>query len=175
MLTLRIAAADDAMDVARVHVRSWQRGYRGLLPDKYLDGLRGEDRASHYTFVRSLADGPVTIIASEGREVKGFAAVGAAGDEVDRGVGELLALYVDPDHWSRGIGQALITDARDRLVQFGFRQAQLWVLAGNDRADRFYQADGWAPDGSRRQDEVWGITVDEVCYRRALDSDKSGR
>ena len=28
------------MEVARVHVRSWQAGYRGLLPDAYLDGLR---------------------------------------------------------------------------------------------------------------------------------------
>ena len=37
---LRPAEPDDAMEVARVHVRSWQAGYRGLLPDAYLDGLR---------------------------------------------------------------------------------------------------------------------------------------
>ena len=34
------------MAVARVHVRSWQVGYRGLLPDAYLDGLRAEERRS---------------------------------------------------------------------------------------------------------------------------------
>ena len=38
------------MAVARVHVRSWQVGYRGLLPDAYLDGLRAEERAERYNF-----------------------------------------------------------------------------------------------------------------------------
>jgi hypothetical protein len=42
---LRPAEPSDASAVARVHVRSWQAGYRNLLPDQYLDGLRPEDRA----------------------------------------------------------------------------------------------------------------------------------
>ena len=29
--------------------------------------------------------------------------------------GELCALYVDPDHWGRGIGVALVSAARARL------------------------------------------------------------
>jgi hypothetical protein len=53
-------------------------------------------------------------------------------------------------------------------VDLGFRNAVLWLLAGNARADRFYRIDGWAPDGPARTDSVWGVTVDEVRYRRAL-------
>jgi SAM-dependent methyltransferase len=30
------------------------------------------------------------------------------------------------------------------------------VLADNDRAARLYRADGWVPDGTTREDEVWG-------------------
>jgi hypothetical protein len=37
-MLLRRAEPGDAMDVARVHVRSWQAGYRGLLPDAILTG-----------------------------------------------------------------------------------------------------------------------------------------
>lgn len=50
MLEVRGAVAADAMAIAGVHVRSWQEGYRGLLPDEYLNGLRAEDRASRYRF-----------------------------------------------------------------------------------------------------------------------------
>jgi len=49
-MLLRPAQPADAAAVARVHVRSWQVAYRGLLPDEYLDGLQPEDRAPHYTF-----------------------------------------------------------------------------------------------------------------------------
>jgi hypothetical protein len=42
------------------------------------------------------------------------------------------------------------------------------MLEGNARADRFYRTHAWLPDGTRRTDTVWGITVNEVRYRRAL-------
>jgi hypothetical protein len=54
------------------------------------------------------------------------------------------------------------------LVSWNCPQAVLWVLDGNTRAERFYSADGWALDGRRRQADVWGISVNEVRYQRAL-------
>lgn len=39
-MELRPALPADALAVARVHVRAWQVGYRGLLPAAYLDSLR---------------------------------------------------------------------------------------------------------------------------------------
>jgi hypothetical protein len=54
------------------------------------------------------------------------------------------------------------------MIEHGFGEAVLWVLAGNDRAERFYRADGWALDGGRRQEEVWGVSAEELRYRRAL-------
>ena len=80
----------------------------------------------------------------------------------------MCALYVDPPCWSRGVGRALLSAAERRLAVEGFDHGVLWVLVGNERAQRFYQAHGWAPDGARRMDQVWGATVDEVRYRRVL-------
>jgi hypothetical protein len=54
------------------------------------------------------------------------------------------------------------------LHGLGFTEALLWVLIGNDRAERFYRADGWLPDGQRRDDDVWGARVSEIGYRRRL-------
>lgn len=42
------------------------------------------------------------------------------------------------------------------------------VLVRNERAKRFYRLDGWRPDGQRRDEEVHGITVDELRYHRPL-------
>ena len=128
---LRAAQPADAIAVAKVHVRSWQIAYRGLLPDEYLDGLRPEDRAQSYTFGDPDPLLPASVVAVEGRDICGFATTGPSRDEDRLGTGELLALYVDPDRWGVGIGRALIREARARLAQQGFDKASLWVLVGN--------------------------------------------
>ena len=102
--------------------------------------------------------------------IHGFATTAPSRDPDQMEHGELCALYVDPKQWGRGIGIALVSAARARLFGLGFRNAVLWVLAGNVRAERFYQIDRWAPDGLRRTDSVWGITVDEVRYHRGLEA-----
>jgi ribosomal protein S18 acetylase RimI-like enzyme len=167
MLTLRDARPEDAAQVARVHVRSWQVAYRGLLPDEYLDGLRAEDRAGRYTFHLVGPDHPATTLALEDDEVCGFATTGPARESATT-VGEVYAIYVDPSAWGRGVGRVLMANARSRLAGLGFTEALLWVLVGNARAERFYRADGWLPDGQRREDEVWGFRVSKIRYRRRL-------
>ncbi len=149
-------------------MRSWQVGYRGLLPDQYLAGLRAEDRAGRYTFGRAGSDQPTTVVALEQAVICGFATTGPSRSDDTYPAGELLALYVDPDRWELGVGRLLIAEARKRLSRQGFSGAILWVLAGNERAQRFYRADGWAPDGARRHATIWGVAADEIRYRRTL-------
>jgi len=156
-MVIRPAVPADALAVARVHVRAWQAGYQGLLPAAYLEALRAEDRAARYTF--GAASGPATSVADEGDAILGFATIK---DD------ELSALHVDPDAWSRGVGRALIAHARAELVARGVRRAWLWLLAGNTRAQRFYERDGWIASGETRSDVVWGAPVDEVRYVREL-------
>jgi len=157
------------MAVARVHVRSWQAAYRSLLPDEYLDQLRPEDRAQRYDFATTDTTKPQTIVAVEEGVIHGFATTAPSREPDLPNHGELYALYVDPERWGQRIGLALISAARDRLHSLGFRQAVLWVMAGNSRAERFYRIDNWAPDGHRKTDSIWGVTVDEIRYQRQLD------
>jgi GNAT superfamily N-acetyltransferase len=158
VVQLRRAEVGDEQAVAEVHVRSWQVGYRGLIADDYLDGLHPDDRAGHYTFA---ADDPVTIVAiTDG--IHGFATLSPE-------AGELLALYVDPDSWGKGLGRALIAETERRIAP-RHAVATLWVLTGNTRARRFYEAAGWQPDGTARRDLVWGAVLDEVGYRKTLEA-----
>jgi len=159
-MVLRPARPADALAVAGIHVRAWQTGYRGLVPDGYLDGLRAEDRARRYTFELTDLDRPQTLVAELDGAIVGFATTAPAQDEP--GAGELAALHVDPAAWRRGIGSALIAAARTRLVERGFASAVLWLLAGNRRAEAF------VAEGEPRGAEVWGTHVEEIRFRRAL-------
>ena len=72
--------------------------------------------------------------------IVGFASVGPSRDE--RGIGELYAIYVEPDQWSTGAGRALIERAEERL-RHAYGEATLWVLEDNPRARAFYERGGW--------------------------------
>lgn len=167
-MLLRLAEPADAMAVARVHVRSWQAAYRGLLPDAYLGALRPEDRAARYDFATSDPAKPRTLVAEEDSVIRGFATTMPSRDADTPGEGELCALYIDPNDWGRGYGLALIQEARRHLSASGFPSVILWLLEGNTRADRFYRADNWLPDATRRSEQMWGIEVNELRYRRSL-------
>ena len=167
-MLLRPAQPPDALAIARVHVRSWQQGYRGLLPDDYLDQLRPEDRAEKYDLSNADPLKPHTIVATTGNIIHGFATTCPSHEPDLPNHGELTALYVDPNSWSLGVGVALVTAARAHLVSLGLRQAYLFTLVDNLRAQRFYQKDQWAPDGLRRIDVVWNTSVDVLRYQRTL-------
>jgi GNAT superfamily N-acetyltransferase len=167
-MEIRPALPKDAMAVARVHVRSWQVAYRGLFPDEYLDALRPEDRAPRYDFSNADRARPYTLIAIEAGEILGFATTSPSRDETLPGYGELNALYVAPEHWRKGVGAMLAAAQYERLIQLGFRDALLWLLAGNSQAERFYRAEGWRPDGVRRTEVVWSVNADEQRFVRQL-------
>ena len=67
-------------------------------------------------------------------------------DDVRARSGEIYAIYVHPDHWSSGVGQALLDSALADLIGAGFDNVMLWVLDSNARACRFYELAGWARD-----------------------------
>jgi GNAT superfamily N-acetyltransferase len=101
--------------------------------------------------VRGLAgDGAVTVAESAG-QIIGIA-FGSTGRQVgnhppvrDR---ELYLLYVLAAHHGSGVGQALL----DAVIPPG-TPAQLWTAENNPRARRFYERNGFLPDGARFVDE----------------------
>ena len=59
------------------------------------------------------------------------------------------------------------------LTARGFTDAILWVLVGNQRARRFYEAAGWTCDGAEKSERVGAVggttaTIVETRYRRVL-------
>ena len=166
---VRDARPEDAHSIARVHTRSWQVAYAHAFPPESLAGISVEVRTTRWTerLAGSSPPGSAVLVAEEEGVVQGFASVGAAREE-DESVGELYAIYVDPDHWGAGLGRALIAEAEKRLGAAGFATAILWVLDDNPQARRFYEAAGWAHDGGSKRETHLGTEVREVRYRKSL-------
>jgi ribosomal protein S18 acetylase RimI-like enzyme len=190
---LRDARRGDELAVAELHVRSWQDAYRDLMPAEFLAALDPRERAGRYAFGSGAAEGPTTVLAviaeggAEGdpsltnsREVRsgspsaplerllGFVTFGGSRDDDAKGLGEVYALYVDPERHRGGVGRVLMAEARQRLVEDGFCEAILWVLQGNDRARRFYEGEGWSPDGATREENPYDIVSNVARFRRRL-------
>jgi GNAT superfamily N-acetyltransferase len=81
--------------------------------------------------------------------------------------GEIRRIYVLPDYWRRGIGRTLCRYAEEALRRGGFRTCVLWVLVGNVRGRRFYEALGYATDGATKAVEL-GASLQSVRLYREL-------
>jgi ribosomal protein S18 acetylase RimI-like enzyme len=170
-LTLRRAEPRDALELAAVHIGSWQVAYRGLVPKEFLDALNVEERASRYRFGAGGSDEPEMWLAAQDNVVAGLVVVGRSRDEDQNSAGEVWSLYVAPSNWRSGIGSRLLGTGEDLLAQRGYEDATLWVLEGNSQARQFYEGAGWRFDGTRQTIDVGGHDLSEVRYFKSLTSD----
>lgn len=123
----RVAPQLATLGAVRSPADSWQ-----LRREEYLHWLR-EPHAR-------------AIIARDGEDVLGYAIVRVVeahaswqwGDQV----GVLETLVVDAGSRGAGIGQAILTAAREHLATLGIGVIEISVIAGNDDAIRFYQREG---------------------------------
>lgn len=172
MVTIRHPVPEDASALGGVHVRAWQRAYRGgLMPDEYLDGLSADDRATMWA--EGLQRPPRArsarfVAEDETGNIVGFITVGPADGVPDSEDGEVYALNVDPECWGRGCGQALLAAGVSALAEAGFAEAKLWVHPGNRRARDFYERAGWIVEDVEREQDVFGVQVPEVRYRLSI-------
>lgn len=171
-MRIRPATADDAEAIAAVHEVSWQATYRGVVPDDVLDGaglLDGRRRMWRRWLGPEAPAGHAAWVAEDDGRVVAFADVlPSRDDDADRTTGEVPMIYALPEAWGTGTGRGLMAAAVAGAREVGFRAVTLWVLDSNDRARRFYERAGFAPDGATKTDTVAGATITEVRYRREL-------
>jgi GNAT superfamily N-acetyltransferase len=164
----RRATAGDAGAVAALHVASWQRTYRGVFPDAYLDGPVVDDlgrlwgdrlAAPAPTDVTTLAvaDGP------GGERLVGF--VHTVLDD-DATWGALVDnLHVADDTQGTGVGTALLARAAGAVVtSCPSSGLYLWVFEQNTNARRFYESRGATPADRELYEVLDGIRAETLRY-----------
>lgn len=170
-LNVRPYEEGDVESIARIGARAWEAGYAAILPTEVL-----RDRASISQMARRwrtlLARADVaqgTALALIGNRPVAFAtAAKSRDDDSSEMTGEVFALNVEPDHWGRGIGSALMTSRLQHLRAVGFNEATLWVYADNVRARELYERLGFRVESGALRRVAEAPRLKEVRYRRAL-------
>jgi GNAT superfamily N-acetyltransferase len=140
-LMLRAAQPQEAAVLSALAFRSkavW--GYSR----EFMQACRGE-----LTYTASEIARGGFVVAEEAGRIAGFYALAPAADSA----AELEALFVEPEKIGRGIGRALIEDAKARAVRRG---ACRMIIQGDPNAARFYAAAGGVPSGTRPSGSIPG-------------------
>lgn len=130
--TLRAASQDDAEPIAEIWFRGWRDAHLGHVPEALHLYRRRED------FDRLVPPRvPLTTVATLSSRVVGFITV--HDDEVEQ-------VYVADGARGTGVANALLRHA-EQAIAARYQIAWLAVVAGNARARRFYQRNGWRDEG----------------------------
>jgi len=157
---IRKATVADAEGIAFVHVKAWQESYGYALPQTELDAMNPADRVERWRNILNGAEQQAYVAVNDAHQIVGWATAGSCRDEDRPGEFELYAIYLLAAAHGSGAGQALLDAA------IGNQAASLWMMAGNKRAERFYLKNGFVPDGVTRNEEIWGVTVNEIRMQR---------
>lgn len=161
----RWAVVEDASALADVHVSTWQRAYRGIFPDEFLDSLDRDRREAWWR--RFISGGARVHVIDDGRVV-GFC---HAGESDESGWGEVFSIYVQPSHWGLGLGRELLLAGQRTISEQGLSRALLWVLEANRRGRVFYERQGWIVGKPIRVEDIGGTQVTEFRYEIDLGGD----
>jgi ribosomal protein S18 acetylase RimI-like enzyme len=193
VVVIRAGSAAHAAQIAAVQRETWFAAYEGVIAPDVIDRVTVPDdgariRQSFRTrpWQRMLVAvdpgaGDPDAGDPDAGGIVGYASFGPETDVLNAPwphpltadgeggrVAELYALYVRPAWWSTGTGRALMEKVLARSAAAGYRSITLWVLRDNQRARRFYDRAGFAPDGATNV--LTGLGgVPEVRYRRGLD------
>ncbi|MEE6307866.1 GNAT family N-acetyltransferase [Plantactinospora veratri] len=138
---LRLAGADDAEQIARLHAESWRRHYRGAYADSFLDGDVAADRHSVWSARLAAPTNSQTVVAEDDSRLVGFVHVVF---DHDPSWGSLIDnLHVVHGRQRTGVGTTLLAHAARAVLEHATAERMyLWVLEQNTAAQRFYRACG---------------------------------
>ena len=163
MTQFRDAVPGDAMLISRLFAASWRVAYRGIVPQHYLDRLPDE---YWLPSVRAwLMSGCFSaVLACEGDTAIGCVIFGRGRDETYADWGEIVSLYLLPEHMRRGIGTALMQRALEAMRADGYSRFYLWAIEGNSAADRFYHKLGFHLTEEAVDYKIGGGDVRDIRY-----------
>ena len=87
-----------------------------------------------------------------------------------RALAHLRNLFVGREFWGTGLARTLNAAAVEAARERGYTELRLFTPAGQDRARRFYEREGWAQVGESFHDP--GPDLALVEYRYALRSER---
>ncbi|MFD9898652.1 GNAT family N-acetyltransferase [Mesorhizobium sp. NPDC059025] len=139
MFEIRPAETADYPRIVRLWHQGWHDAHAALVPAGVL-AFRTIDH-----FAIWLQEARDAFYVAVDAELLGF--VSTKGSEI-------VKLYVDRDARGGGVAHRLLFFAELNLAESGVQEAELFCTAGNSRAEKFYQREGWIISRSF-DDHLW--------------------
>lgn len=139
MIKLRPAELSDFKTIAKLHADNWQKNYRGILSDNYLNNEVEKDRLNTwYSRLSSPSKNQIVTIATFDTVFAGFCCAYLDDDPI---FGSLIDnLHVPSDLQRSGIGKILVMDcARKVHDKAEIKKMYLWVFKSNKNARMAYE------------------------------------
>jgi len=134
-IMIRKAEIEDVLQITEILVEDWQKAYRGIMDDAFLDAMNADQR-----YEIEVKRYQKYIVAVDGNEVLGYAWLEMAGDEPADC--EVIALYVRYSKRNNGIGKLLMQYAISHFKETGKKRMIVWCLKENLESRKFYEKVG---------------------------------
>ena len=134
-IIVRKAEKEDVMQIAEILVEDWQKAYRGIIDDDFLESMSVNQR-----YEIEVKRYQKYVVAVDGNEILGYAWL--QNTEDDTADCEIVALYVRYSYRNNGIGKLLLQHAVRHFREIGKKIMIIWCLKDNDESRRFYEKTG---------------------------------
>lgn len=150
---------ENALKVSRIYAEGWKTGYKGIIDQDYLDSIPLDRWAK--SVGNSQFHGFVLV---ENGEYIATSTIAPARDDDMTGWGEIISMYVLPNHFRQGYGRIMFQYVVKQLKEMGYSKIYLWVLEDNHNARAFYSNNGFIPTDKAKLITFGGNSHKEVMY-----------
>ena len=166
---VRPATTRDAKAIAQLHNATVKEAFKGMLGDLDIAIMPLAERERYWAEAIQYAE-PQVQVALHGAKIIGFVGYDRSRDDgTPATMGEIWAIYVSANHWSKGVGLALWDAAREGLQEEGCTHVSVWLPIANDRAMRFFELAGLKRElPSAKTIAVGGVKIEEIRLKRPL-------
>ena len=165
-IVVRLATSSDALDMAEVHMRSWEAAYKDIIPIDFICEKNAGRPALWENILRN-ENTTQYIIKKDGKTVGMMGMSVSLDEDTDAGTYELMGLYLLPDYFYLGIGTQAMEFAFKKARNLEMKDMTVWLLENNHNAKRFYEKCGFVPDGCLRE-QYFGKILNIIRMRRKL-------
>lgn len=150
---------DDKFAISHVYEASWKYAYKDIIPESYLESIPPGK------WISSLdAKDRNTLVLIENNQIIGTSSYGASRFEDFKDMGEIISIYLLPQHMGKGYGKMLLNAVIENLAALHYQKAFLWILEENHHARRFYERLGFIKSDRFINDTIGGKNLKEVQY-----------
>ncbi len=162
---IRKPLLEDASRIAEIHTYGWRYAYKNILPETFLykncQVIKAYEKQK-----KVISENIGTIDIYDDGIIKGFAIHSESRDKDLPDSYELCALYVEPEFIRKGIGKKLLKYVEQLCREKKLSHIIIWVLEENYSGRRFYEKNGYEPDGTTKI--IDSLNVKELRYSKIV-------